>query len=124
LPYKKGNIAVRLGNSIDIEGVLHEVIGIDVDDYGMYLRSIKQRYDGNLQKATLLAKVLSSLGGMTAQSQQAAASGDTSALAAQLLKMGLTSSDIDRIISDAYSGSSAATTFLEENGGPSIWGPL
>lgn len=92
--------------------------------YGMYLRSIKQRYDGNLQKATLLAKVLSSLGGMTAQSQQAAASGDTSALAAQLLKMGLTSSDIDRIISDAYSGSSAATTFLEENGGPSIWGPL
>lgn len=34
LPYKKGNIAVRLGNSIDIEGVLHEVIGIDVDDYG------------------------------------------------------------------------------------------
>lgn len=92
--------------------------------YGMYLRSIKQRYDGNLQKATLLAKVLSSLGGMTAQSQQEAASGDTSALAAQLLKMGLTSSDIDRIISDAYSGSSAATTFLEENGGPSIWGPL
>ena len=60
--------------------------------YGMYLRSIKQRYDGNLQKATLLAKVLSSLGGMTAQSQQEAASGDTSALAAQLLKMGLTSS--------------------------------
>ena len=92
--------------------------------YGMYLRSIKQRDDGNLQKATLLAKVLSSLGGMTAQSQQAAASGATSALAAQLLKMGLTSSDIDRIISDAYSGSSAATTFLEENGGPSIWGPL
>lgn len=34
LPYKKGNIAVRLGNSIDIEGVLHEVIGIDVDAYG------------------------------------------------------------------------------------------
>lgn len=70
--------------------------------YGNFLKSIEQRYQGNFQKAALLTKLFSSLGGMTQKASQAASQGDVTSLVTELLGAGMPANTIrDVLASDA-----------------------
>ena len=70
--------------------------------YGNFLKSIEQRYQGNFQKAALLTKLFSSLGGMTQKASQAASQGDVTGLVTELLGAGMPANTIrDVLASDA-----------------------
>lgn len=78
--------------------------------YGNFLKSIDQRYQGNLAKATLLAKMFSSLGGMSAKVSQAASQGDVTTLVGELLKQGATPAQIQQWLNTTGTGAEAATS--------------
>lgn len=92
--------------------------------YSSFLKSIDQRYQGNLAKSTLMAKILSSLGGMSSTAARAAQSGDVSTLAAELLKKGMTQQQIDYLLTTGGVGSGSAVTDAVSGGNianPSLW---
>jgi len=86
--------------------------------YGDFIRSIDQRYQGNFQKAALLTKLFSSLGGMTQKVSQAASQGDVAALATQLLKAGVPQTTIDGVLNGQVSGGA----IFNPNGTSTTWG--
>lgn len=88
--------------------------------YGSFLKSIDQRYQGNLAKSTLMAKILSSLGGMSSTAAKAAQTGDTSTLVSELLKKGATPAQVEQWLNTTGTGAESATS-MGNIANPSIW---
>lgn len=114
----KGTDALTNLGSTALTGKLQAVLqGLNQQQQN-YVASINQRYQGNFAKASLLAKMFSTLGGMTPAAQSAASSGDVATLAAQLLKAGVPQSTIDGVLNGQVSGGA----IFNPNGTSTTWG--
>lgn len=91
--------------------------------YGRFIDSIKQRYQGNFQKAALLTKLFSSLGGMTQKASQAASQGDVGTLATELIRLGVSPDQINYAITTGGLGTTGVqdATAMGNIANPSLW---
>lgn len=91
--------------------------------YGRFIDSIKQRYQGNFQKAALLTRLFSSLGGMTQKASQAASQGDVGTLATELIRLGVSPDQINYAITTGGLGTTGVqdATAMGNIANPSLW---